>query len=102
MEAVRARVRCDWAKFKELSSTLTVCVASYHIKCKISRACVQSVLTYGSETWALKAEIVHSLERAERMMVRCKVLQQFLFSSSNSHIDFPGIPEFPSCLIPLH
>ena len=35
-------------------------------------ACVQSVLTYGigTETWAMKAENLHSLERAERMMVR--------------------------------
>ena len=30
-EAARARVRCAWAKFKELSSILTVCGASYYI-----------------------------------------------------------------------
>ena len=40
------------------------------MKGKIFRACVQSVLTYGTETWALKAENLQSLERAERMMVR--------------------------------
>ena len=28
------------------------------------------MLTYGTETWARKAENLHSLERAERMMVR--------------------------------
>ena len=52
-EAARARVRCAWAKFKELSSILTARGASYHIKGKIYRACVscvQSVLTYGTET----------------------------------------------------
>ena len=50
-EAARARVRCAWAKFKELSPILTARGASYHIKGKIYKACVQSVLTYGTETW---------------------------------------------------
>ena len=31
---------------------------------------VQHVLTYGTETWAMKAENLKSLERTERMMVR--------------------------------
>ena len=49
-EAARARVRCAWAKFKELSPILTARGASYGIKGKIYKACVQSVLTYGTET----------------------------------------------------
>ena len=69
-EAARARVRCAWAKFKELSPILTARGASHRMKGTIFRACVQSVLTYGTETWAMKAENLHSLERAERMMVR--------------------------------
>ena len=44
--------------------------ASYLIKGRIYRACVQSVLTYGTETWAMKIANLQSLERAERMMVR--------------------------------
>ena len=32
-------------------------------------ACVQRVLVYGSETWAIKAEDLARLRRAERMMV---------------------------------
>ena len=40
------------------------------MKGKIFKACVQSVLTYGTETWAMKAENLYSLERAERIMVR--------------------------------
>ena len=32
-------------------------------------ACVQSVLIYGTETWAMKADDLRSLERTERMMV---------------------------------
>ena len=33
-------------------------------------ACVQSVLIYGTETWAMKADDLRSLERTEHMMVR--------------------------------
>ena len=44
VEAARARVRCAWAKFKELSPILTVRGASYRIKGRIYSACVQSVL----------------------------------------------------------
>ena len=70
VEAARARVRCAWAKFKELSPILTVRGASYRIKGRIYSACVQSVLIYGTETWAMKADDLRSLERTERMMVR--------------------------------
>ena len=69
-EAARARVRCAWAKFKELSPILTARGASHCMKGKIFRACVQSVLIYGTETWAMKAEDLRSLERTESMMVR--------------------------------
>ena len=55
VEAARARVKCAWAKFKELSSfILTVRGASYRIKGRIYSACVQSVLIYGTETWAIE------------------------------------------------
>ena len=69
-EAARARVRCAWAKFKELSPILTAWGASYRMKGKIYKACVQSALTYGTETWAMKKANLQSLERTERMMVR--------------------------------
>ena len=49
VEATRARVRCAWAKFKELSPILTACT-SYRIKGRIYSACVQSILIYGTET----------------------------------------------------
>ena len=56
-EAARARVRCAWAKFKELSPILTAQGASYWIKKKIYKACIQNELTYGIETWAMKKQI---------------------------------------------
>ena len=41
--------------FKGLSPILTACVATYHIKGKMNRACVH-MLTYGTEAGAIKAE----------------------------------------------
>jgi hypothetical protein len=69
-EASRTRVRCAWAKFRELAPILTSRGASLKVKGKIYRACVQRVMVYGSETWPMKAEDMQRLERAERMMVR--------------------------------
>ena len=69
-EAARARVGCAWAKFKELYSILTAHGASYYTKGNIYRACVQNVLTYGTETWAIKKKILRSPEMTERTIVR--------------------------------
>ena len=52
-------MRCDCAKFKELSPILTV------------HRIVSSVLIYGFEARAMKANDLRSLERTEHMMVRC-------------------------------
>ena len=43
--------------------------ASYRVKGRIYSACVQSVLIYGTETWAMKADDLKSLERTEHMMM---------------------------------
>ena len=50
-EAARARAS---AKFKAISSNLTARGESYRIKGKIIKACIQSVLTYETETWSMK------------------------------------------------
>lgn len=69
-EASRARIRCAWAKFNELAPILTSKGASLRMKGKIYKACVRSVMVYGSETWAMRVEDMQRLERTERMMVR--------------------------------
>ena len=69
-EASRTRVRSAWGKFNELAPVLTKRGVSLKLKGKIYDACVQRVLVYGSETWAIKAEDLARLRRAERMMVR--------------------------------
>ena len=72
-----ARVRCAWEMCLSpilsemcLSPILTVRGASYCVKGRIYSACVQSVLIYGTETWAMKADDLKSLERTKRKMVR--------------------------------
>ena len=68
-EASRARVRCASGKFRELSPILTSRGASLEVKGKLYSACVQSVMIYGSETWAMKVENMQRLDRTDRMMV---------------------------------
>ena len=36
----------------------------------VYKACVRSVLTYGAETWAMKAGLFQSLRATERRMLR--------------------------------
>jgi len=74
-DAVREKVRCAWARFKELSPILTARGASLTVKGKIYRAVVQSVLIHGRETWPMKMDDMQRLERTERLMVRwmCRV-----------------------------
>ena len=43
-EASRARVRCAWDKFRELSPILTSRGASPKVKGKLYSACVQSIV----------------------------------------------------------
>ena len=82
-EAARARVRCGWAKFKELSPILTARGASYRIKGKIYKACVLSVLTYGTETWAMKKANLQSLERTEQKQI---ILRNSIYSTETNNV----------------
>ena len=67
-DASRTRVWSDWGKFNELAPVLTKRGISLKLKGKIYDACVQRVLVYGSETWAMKEGDLVSLRRAERMI----------------------------------
>ena len=71
-KAARAMVRCARSRSyrPSLQPILTARGASYFMNGKMFRACVQSVLTYGTETWAVKAKNLQSLGGAERMMMR--------------------------------
>jgi hypothetical protein len=66
----KKRVKCAWGKFQELAPILTTRGASLKLKGKMYRACIQRVMVYGSETWAMKVTDMRSLERTENTMVR--------------------------------
>ena len=44
-----------WMKFREFGGTLCTRGASLRMKGVVYKACVRSMLTYGAETWAMKA-----------------------------------------------
>ena len=67
-DASSMRVKCAWGKFWELSPILTARRVLLKLK-KVYQTCIQSVLVYGSETWAMKAEDMQKLERTKRMMI---------------------------------
>jgi hypothetical protein len=96
-EASRARVRCAWGKFRELFPVVGSRGVSLRVKGKIYKACVQRVLVYGSETWAMKVEDMHRLERTERMMVRwmCGVTLKNKVSSAelNRWLDIESVAD---------
>src|SRR5207249_11024987 len=52
--ASQMRVRCAWSKFREIQQILTARGASLKVKGKMYKACVRSVIVYGSETWPMK------------------------------------------------
>src|SRR3989441_2594029 len=54
----------------DLKMLLTARGASLRAKGNIYRACVQRVLVYGSETWAMKRDDLQRLLRTENNMVR--------------------------------
>ena len=59
------RVRCAWAKFRELSSFLTQKEVSLKLKDRVYATCIRSTCTmlYGSETWAMNAEQMTRFDR---------------------------------------
>ncbi|XP_047994918.1 uncharacterized protein LOC125233097 [Leguminivora glycinivorella] len=63
------RIRLGWAEFHKLrgvfSSPIPQC-----LKSKVFDQCVLPVMTYGAETWALTAGLVHQFKVAQRAMER--------------------------------
>ena len=69
-QAVAARVRAAWMKFRELDGILCTQGASLRMKGVVYKACVHSMLTYRAETWAMKAGVFQRLRATERRMLR--------------------------------
>lgn len=68
--AVVARIRCGWAKFRELQAFLTSKVPSLRVKGQVYAACVRQAMIYGCDTWPLLASHERLLESAEMRMIR--------------------------------
>ena len=64
-QSVAARVRAAWMKFREPGGILCKRGASLRMKGVVYKACVHSVLTYGAETWAMKAGVFQRLRGTE-------------------------------------
>ena len=56
-QAVATRVRAAWMKFRELGGILCTRGVSLRMKGAVYKGCVHSMLTYGAETWAMKAGV---------------------------------------------
>ena len=69
-QAVAARVRAAWMKFRELGGIFCTRGASLRSKDVVYKACVRSVLTYGAETWSMKVGVFQRLQATERRMLR--------------------------------
>ena len=61
MEQAVARVRAAWMKFRELGGILCTQEVSLRMKGVVYKAYVRSVLTYGAETWVMKAGVFQRL-----------------------------------------
>ena len=70
LNAVTARVRVGWMKFKGLSEILCGKKWSLLMKGRVNRACVRAAMIYGGEIWLMRREDEGVLQRAERAMVR--------------------------------
>ena len=57
------RVRSGWKKFRELSGALTNKKVALGLKGRVYAAYVQSIILYGSKTWAANTEQVARLSR---------------------------------------
>ena len=64
------RTQCGWKKFRELLPLLTSKATTRKLKGQLYKACVQTVMLYGSETWAPKAEDEQRLHRNEMSMLK--------------------------------
>ena len=69
-EAIIARCRVAWGKFRKLLPILTNKHLSLVARGRVFDACVRSALLHGSETWGPTVHDVDRLKRADRSMVR--------------------------------
>ena len=80
-QAVAARVRVVWMKFRELGGILCTQEASLRMKGVVNKTCVRRVLTYETETWAMKVGVFQRLRATESRMI-CGVKSKDMVEST--------------------
>ena len=70
MAIQEVRVMAVWMTFREISGILCAQGVSLRKKCIVYKACVRSMLTYGTETWAMKVGVFQRLQATEKRMLR--------------------------------
>ncbi len=68
--AMRGRISWAWKSWRELSSLLVNQNISLGSTAQVYRACVRSVLLYGSETWATTKQLEALLMQFDVRMLR--------------------------------
>ena len=69
-DAVTARTGSAWKAFHELLPILTNRGISLANRGKVFKACVRTVLLYGSETWPISTEDLARIKRCDHAMIR--------------------------------
>ena len=69
-EAVKARIKVAWAKWKELSGVMCDKRMPIRLKAKVYKSVIRTTMLYGAETWTLRRTEESALERTEMRMLR--------------------------------
>ena len=69
-EAPSHRVRGAWGQFKEFAALLTRRGIPLRQNGRVYRSCVQSVMVFASETWAVRVEEEPRMKRKGNIMLR--------------------------------
>jgi len=72
--AVDTIIQTGWNQFRQLVPLLTNNDISLIVKGRLYSSCVQSIMSYGSETWPIRNQNEVALQRAEMRMLDGRVM----------------------------
>uniref|UniRef100_A0AC35U701 Reverse transcriptase n=1 Tax=Rhabditophanes sp. KR3021 TaxID=114890 RepID=A0AC35U701_9BILA len=82
------RLKKFWKAYHANKKMLGEKKFSLMLKVEVYKSCIRQVLTYASQTWALRASDKNRLLKAERriwciMLIECIITRTYFFLSSN-------------------